>query len=164
MHFARPSEANAPMHEFSAASLHTPRKTYKMADDSDNSATSEEEREAVIDEVISYLLRRDLGKLEREETRIERLKRRNLRRRRQRQQMFEIPHNTNQHIASFFRGHPEKLRIETRLTLYQFETLATWLKDNTNLEASRYANINTKLAIFLYICGQGCSYRGASIH
>lgn len=58
-----------------------------------------------------YLLRRDLGKLEREETRIKRLKQRNLRRRRQQQQIFENPQNMNQYIALLLRDYLQKLWI-----------------------------------------------------
>jgi hypothetical protein len=78
--------------------------------------------------------------------------------------MFEDPEYANKHITRLLRGHPEKLRIESGLTIYQFESLATWLRENTNLEASRHASVEAKLGIFLYICGQGVSYRGASIH
>jgi hypothetical protein len=105
-----------------------------------------------------------LSKHERAEARVERKRRRALRWRRERLVIFEDPKYANKHITRLLRGHPEKLRIETRLTIYQFESLATLLRENTNLEASRHASVEAKLGIVLYICGQGVSYRGASIH
>lgn len=133
-----------------------------MSDCTPTDDSEDDERELVIDEVIKHLLENELGKVERAEARVERTKRRNLRRRRQRAVMYENPHLPNQKIAKLLRGHPERLRRQTRLTLYQFERLAAWLKDNTDLKGSRYVNLNAKLGIFLYICGSGCTFRNAA--
>jgi hypothetical protein len=72
----------------------------------------------IIDEVVRYFLRQELAKHERAEARVERKRRRALRRRRERLVMFEDPEYANKHISRLFRGHSEKLRIETRLTIY----------------------------------------------
>ena len=58
--------------------------------------------------------------------------------------------------------HSDLLRVETRLTRRQFMSLATWLDEYTILTASKYATINTKLYIFIYICSHGVSFRNAA--
>jgi hypothetical protein len=80
-----------------------------------------------------------------------------------RQTTFKDPDYANKKMNNLLRGHPEQFR-RTRLTMMQFELLAEWLYQNTELDRSRHASSKTKLAIFLYICGHGVSYRSASIH
>lgn len=144
----------------------TPQKPHIMSDY--NSLPTGEsgynEREVVIDEVIQYILRNKVGKFERAETRIERGRRRALRRRRNRIQQFTDPGYANAHIAELLQGHPETLRTETRLTRYQFESLTKWLKDNTKLERSRHVGVDAKLGIFLYIASSGCPIQTAGAH
>ncbi|RKF51390.1 hypothetical protein GcM3_222006, partial [Golovinomyces cichoracearum] len=78
--------------------------------------------------------------------------------------MYTNPRNVSQKINLLLRGHPERFRIETRLTIIQFERLAVWLYENTTPRESRLLTLKAKLAIFLYIVGHGATYRNASIH
>ncbi|RDI89139.1 hypothetical protein Vi05172_g23 [Venturia inaequalis] len=55
--------------------------------------------------------------------------------------------------------HPDLLKNECRLTRRQFISLAQWLDENTELTGSKYANLNTKLCIFLHLCGHRGSFR-----
>jgi hypothetical protein len=152
---------------FSAGRVRTPQKpsnTMPLSDfDNDTHSTSDNEREELVQEVVRYLLRNELGKLERAETREIRKRQRALHRRRERRTMFEDRTYANAQLTRLLRGHPEKLRTTTRLNLYQFETLSKWLDENTDLDSSRFTNINTKITIFLYICGHGVLFRAASL-
>lgn len=65
----------------------------------------------------------------------------------------------NNHIKALLNGHPDLLRIRTRLTRFQFETLLVWLAEEGGLSDSKYVTVDTKLAIFMHICGQGALYR-----
>jgi hypothetical protein len=86
------------MQLYSAASPRTPQNPHIiMADsefehDSDSTTPSDnEEREEIIDEVVRYFLRQELSKHERAKARVERKRRRALRRRRERLVIFKDP-------------------------------------------------------------------------
>ncbi|RDI79135.1 hypothetical protein Vi05172_g10856 [Venturia inaequalis] len=55
--------------------------------------------------------------------------------------------------------HPDIIKIESRLTKYQFKSLARWLEQNATVSDSKYAILNTKLMLFLHICGHDASFR-----
>lgn len=76
--------------------------------------------------------------------------------------MYTTPHYANGKIRDILRGHLERFRQETRLTVTQFELLAAWLRDNTALRDSKFVNLKAKFAIFLYIVGQGQTYRNTA--
>lgn len=120
--------------------------------------------EQITQSVVRYIALRRLQQLKRTAADVRRQKKRALRRQRDRQTMFENPHYANTKIADLLQGHEERLRREIRLSFIQFDRLAAWLSDNTTLCDSRFVNLRAKLAIFLYICGHGVSYRNASIH
>lgn len=64
----------------------------------------------------------------------------------------------NDRIKALLNGHSELLRIRTRLSRFQFESLSNRLAED-GLRDSKKASVSTKLAIFIHICGQGALYR-----
>jgi len=78
-----------------------------------------------------------------------------------RKEMFEDSEYANKLVEKLLQSHSERIRIETRLTLDQFKSLALWLKENSKLTSSKHATLETKLCIFLYICAHGVSFRAA---
>ena len=79
-----------------------------------------------------------------------------------RKEMFEDSEHANKLVVKLLQSHSERIRIETRLTLDQFKSLAFWLEENSQLTSSKYASVETKLCIFLFICAHGVSFRAAA--
>ncbi|KAE9974062.1 hypothetical protein EG328_004057 [Venturia inaequalis] len=79
-----------------------------------------------------------------------------------REPMYEDHYYANTRIKKLLAGHPSRLFTRKRMTHWQFKSLAKWLEDDCGLTASKYAEVDTKRAIFIHICGQGATFRDAS--
>lgn len=81
----------------------------------------------VLAATVRYIALKRLQQLKEVAKAVRKEKKRNLRRRNDRRPIYTNPNYASQKINNLLRGHPENFRIETRLTIVQFELLAAWL-------------------------------------
>lgn len=120
--------------------------------------------ELVTDELVKFIALKKLRQLQEGDAAVRSAKKRAIRRRNNRSQMFSNRHHATMRVNKLLQGHPGLFKTVTRLTVQQFQLLVTWLKENASLCDSKYVSLNAKLAIFLDICGHGSTFRVASAH